>query len=71
MSHYSKLIQDEKLTVEEVLKKKQYVQICSLKLEAASYKYSELAKLLNIKPEDVETWAIEAIASGIIDAKID
>lgn len=53
------------------MKKKQYVQICSLKLEASSYKYSELAKLLNIKTDDVETWSIEAIASGIIDAKID
>lgn len=27
--------------------------------------------MLNIKPEDVETWAIEAIAYGVIDAKID
>lgn len=47
------------------------MQICSLTLENSNHKYSDLASLLNIKKEDVETWAIEAIASGIIDAKID
>jgi translation initiation factor 3 subunit M len=54
-----------------VIKKKQYVQICSLKLENSNYKYTELAKTLNIPVDEVEIWAIEAIAAGIIDAKID
>ena len=40
-------------------------------MDSTSYKYADLATLLNIKAEDVEAWAIEAIASGIIDAKID
>ena len=61
----------ENLTKEEVLKKKQYVQICSLTLENSNHKYSDLAALLNISKDEVEGWAIEAIANGIIDAKID
>ena len=62
---------NEKLGMEDVIKKKQYVQICSLKLENSNHKYSDLAKILNINKDDVESWAIEAIAGGIIDAKID
>ena len=61
----------EKLEMEDVIKKKQYVQICSLKLEESNHKYEDLAQILNIKKDDVEQWAIEAIAAGIIDAKID
>lgn len=69
---YTKLMSEEKLALEDVIKKKQYVQICSLKLDKSSnFKYDELAAVLNIKKDDVEAWAIEAIAGGIIDAKID
>jgi hypothetical protein len=42
-----------------------------LKLENSNHKYSDLADILNIQKDDVEQWAIEAIAAGIIDAKID
>lgn len=62
---------EEKLEMEEVIKKKQYVQICSLKLHNSNHRYEELAATLGIVREDVEQWAIEAIAAGIIDAKID
>jgi hypothetical protein len=47
------------------------VQVCALKLEDSNHKYTDLAQVLNIKAEEVESWAIEAIAAGIIDAKID
>jgi translation initiation factor 3 subunit M len=40
-------------------------------LENSNHKYDDLANILNIKKDDVEQWAIEAIAAGIIDAKID
>jgi len=68
---FQRLLSDEKLEIADVIRKKQYVQICSLKLENSNHKYVDLAKTLNIKKEDVEEWAIEAIAAGIIDAKID
>ena len=42
-----------------------------MKLENSNHKYEDLANILNIKKEDVEQWAIEAIAGDIIDAKID
>lgn len=34
-------------------------------------KFGELAALINIKEDDVEEWAIEAINNDIIDARID
>lgn len=68
---FQKLMTEEKLTIEDVIRKKQYVQICSLNLENSNHKYDDLAATLNISKDDVEQWAIEAIAAGIIDAKID
>lgn len=58
------------MQVDEVIKKKQYIQLCTT-LEHPSLKYSDLAQVLNVPYDEVEVWAIEAIASGIIDAKID
>ena len=45
---YSKLINDEKLTLEEVIKKKQYIQICALNLDNSNHKYADLANTLNV-----------------------
>lgn len=71
VKNFQKLMSEEKLEMEDVIRKKQYVQICSLKLENSNHKYDELAAILNISKDDVEQWAIEAIAADIIDAKID
>lgn len=57
--------------MDEIVKKKQYVQVCSLELEESNHGYDEIAQMLNLQRDDVEVWAIEAIAAGIIDAKID
>lgn len=52
--------------------KKSYLQICQLSTEkTTNFKYAEVASLLNISQDDVEEWAIEAIANRIIDGKID
>jgi hypothetical protein len=48
LGQYQALITQERLSKEEVIRKKQYVEICSLKLEHSNYKYSEIAKLLNV-----------------------
>jgi hypothetical protein len=48
VKQFKKLMEEEKLNLEEVTRKKQYVQICSLKLENSNHKYSDLAKNLNI-----------------------
>ena len=42
-------MKDEKLDLEDVLKKKQYVQICSIKLQNSNHKYEELAAILNVR----------------------
>lgn len=62
----------EGITKDQALQKKSYLQICSLAtLENSNFDYNQLAQLLAIKQEDVEDWAIEAIANKIIDARID
>lgn len=33
--------------------------------------FADLAKLINIKEDDIEEWVIEAIGNHIIEAKID
>jgi cell shape-determining protein MreC len=81
VKQYQSLYTEEHLTMEDIVRKKQYVQICSLSLEQSNHQYEELAKTLNVRrikthhlqmsKDEVEVWAIEAIASGIIDAKID
>jgi len=71
LSKFSKLMENEGLQADEILVKKSYVQICSLSTENSNFKYTELSQLLNIDEEEVEEWAITAIANGIIDAKID
>jgi len=48
LSKFKELMTQERLTEQEVLKKKQYVKVCSLKMENSSLKYSELATLLNV-----------------------
>jgi hypothetical protein len=45
---YAELMKAEHLTMDEVIKKKQYIQICSLKLENTNHKYSDLASMLNV-----------------------
>lgn len=64
-------MESERLNESDVLLKKTYVEICSLKTDKTNYSYDELSSLLNIKADEVEMWAVEAITSKIIDAKID
>lgn len=71
LSQFDQLMKEEKLTKEDLVLKKSYVQICSLNTEKTNFKYSELATLLNLSADLVEEWAIEAIGKQIIDAKID
>ena len=45
---FTKLIEEENLSIDDVIKKKQYISICSLKLDNSNQKYSDLAKMLNV-----------------------
>lgn len=58
---YAKIMTDENITMEEVITKKSYLQICTLSTQISNFKYSELSKLLNIDEDAIEEWAIEAI----------
>lgn len=39
---------EEKLQMEDVIRKKQYVSICSLNLDNSNHKYTDLAAILNV-----------------------
>lgn len=54
-------MKSENLSEKELLTKKSYVEICSINTQTSNFKFSELATLLNIKVDDIEIWAIEAI----------
>ena len=59
------------VTMDMAIQKKQYIQICSLDLQKQStFKFAELAKLLDINEDDVEEWSIDCITNNIIDARI-
>lgn len=64
-------MESEGLSEDEVIKKKSYVVICNLDADDKNIKFADLASMLNIAVDEVEEWAIEAIARNIIDAKID
>ncbi len=44
--------------------------VCSLDKKKA-HSYQDLAKVLNIKEDDVEEWTCDAITNGLIEAKVD
>ena len=60
VKNFQKLMEEEKLEVEDVIRKKQYVQICSLKLEDSNHKYDDLAGILNVSLHTL-------VSSGHID----
>lgn len=52
-----------------LIEKKRFIQICSQDIEELSF--ADLAKMLNMKVDEVEEWAIMAINNDILDGRID
>jgi len=72
IAKFTSLMEREGLTRQELIRKKSYVQICTISTQSkTNYKYTELSQLLNIDEAEIEEWAVEAIQNKIIDAKID
>ena len=69
ISSMKKLMEAQSISVEQATLKKQYIDVCSIQSETISFK--NLAKLLDIKEDDIEEWVIEAMSNDVIDAKID
>jgi PCI domain len=46
--------------------------VCSLDLEKKRiFTFKEFSQMLDLTPEDVEEWTINAIANGIVEAQLD
>lgn len=69
VSKMKKVMDAQKIQLEQAILKKQYIDVCSIQSNKMSFK--DLAKLLDIKEDDIEEWVIEAMSNDIIDAKID
>jgi phage antirepressor YoqD-like protein len=69
VSKMNKLMETQKINLEQAILKKQYIDVCSIQSEVISFQ--DLAKLLDIKQDDLEEWVIEAMSNDILDAKID
>jgi translation initiation factor 3 subunit M len=69
VSKMNKLMETQKIQLDQAIMKKQYIDVCSIQSETISFK--DLAKLLDIKEDDIEEWVIEAMSNDILDAKID
>ena len=65
-----KTFDEQGITTEEALLKRQYISICSLK-EGERLGFDQMAKLIGLPVEDVEEWIIDANINGIVEAKID
>jgi len=74
LDSYNKLMEQHKVSKQMVQEKKRFVQICSINIESSTgnkMTFKEVAKMLDLKEDDVEEWAITAINNDIIDARID
>ena len=66
---YENLLKEVNSDLQALIKKKQYMEICNL--SQSQLTFAELAKLLNIKEDDVEEWVLEAISEDLVVAQID
>ena len=81
MKEYAKLkdkLKGYDISEADITLKKQYVDVCRMGQAKAGkgagdvvISFADLAKLVNIKVDDVEEWVIEAMGNHIIEAKID
>lgn len=56
---------------EDVRRKMRFLSLCELAEQKKTVKFSEIATALDISPESVEEWVMEAVTSNLIKAKID
>ncbi len=59
------------LSYEECYKKIRLLSLTTLAAENREIPYDLIAKMLQIKPEEVESWVVSAIAAELIDARMD
>ena len=46
------------------------LSLCSLATDYEEIPYDAIASTLQVEPSDVETWVIDAVSSGLLDAKM-
>ena len=69
LAQYKSLMEKNKMTADMLVEKKRFIEICSQDIEVLSF--ADLAKMLNLKEDEVEEWAIMAINHDILDGRID
>ena len=59
------------LNEEECTRHMRILSLCSLAAETEEVPYDVVAKTLDVSPDDVESWVIAAVSSGLLSAKMD
>lgn len=59
------------LNDEECTRHMRILSLCSLATETEEVPYDLVAKTLEISPDEVESWVIAAVSSGLLSAKMD
>jgi translation initiation factor 3 subunit M len=59
------------LSEEECTRHMRILSLCSLATETEEVPYDLVAKTLDVSPDEVESWVIAAVSSGLLSAKMD
>lgn len=59
------------LNEEECTRHMRILSLCSLAAETEEVPYDVVAKTLDVSPDEVESWVIAAVSSGLLSAKMD
>jgi translation initiation factor 3 subunit M len=59
------------LNEEECTRHMRILSLCSLAAETEEVPYDVVAKTLEVSPDEVESWVIAAVSSGLLSAKMD
>lgn len=64
-------LSDYKLSKDECIRHMRLLSLCSLAAEHEEIPYGAIATTLQVPPEEVESWVITAVSSGLLSAKMD
>lgn len=59
------------LNEEECTRHMRILSLCSLAADTEEVPYDVVAKTLEVSPDEVESWVIAAVSSGLLSAKMD
>eukprot|EP00978_Attheya_sp_CCMP212_P034443 scaffold144165_cov54-Attheya_sp.AAC.2 len=69
--HGTKVLEKNGLNPEDCVRYMRLLSLCSLAAEHEEIPYAAIVSTLKVQPEEVESWVITAVSSGLLLAKMD